>query len=553
MGYIRVPVETNPQVLAADIFAYIQTRQPTWTPSDGNLDVWIIRAIAEKAAENRTLASDVPDDIFASFGAKMVAYPPVDDVAASGNTTWLLTDTIGHTIPANTYVGIRDGNGDLQTFYTVADVIVAPGVNTTAVGEVVIRATEPGTVGNALNNPVELVTTYDWVTSVTLTGPTGGGVDAEDIDSYLNNLARHLQLLSTVPILPADFALAAMDADPGVYRAVAIDGYNPLHNLLTANEASFETSVAAYTGTNAALAQSATLSADGADSMRLTAASAADMSAELNVANAKAVTPGQTISAVGFFQSAVTTRAVKVGLKFYTAGNALIGAATYGATVNDPNGAWAEASVSAIAPATAAKVTVVAFVTAPANTEVHYVDKLQIRHGTGTDWVAGGTAETGNIRTITIAAVDANGNAVSGAIKTAIQNWINARREQNWVTRVIDPRYTQIDVTTTFKVLAGFDAPTVQADVAATISDYLNPSNWALDPNASSGDQKRTWVEQGTVYLNELIALVSNVSGVDRVVTLQQSIHGTAVSAQDVTIDNPAGLTTAGTIAATAV
>jgi hypothetical protein len=66
----------------------------------------------------------------------------------------------------------------------------------------------------------------EFVVSVTLTAQTSGGVDAETSTQYNDRLARRLRRLSTRPILPEDFASMALDIE-GVYRAVAIDGYNP--------------------------------------------------------------------------------------------------------------------------------------------------------------------------------------------------------------------------------------------------------------------------------------------------------------------------------------
>lgn len=552
MGYIRVPIETNPETLAQDIFAYIQTNAPDWTPNQGNLDVWIIRALVAKAAENRDLASDVPDSIFGWFGSSLMAIPPVDAASASGDTTWTLIDTLGHTIPSGTYVGIRNANGDLITFQTVLDVVVAPGDSVTASGEVIIQAVTPGIASNDLNAVPELIDVLDWVSSIALVSPTGGGVDAETNDDYLNRLSRKMQALSTVPILPPDFANAALDADPGVFRAVAIDLYNPLHNLLTANQASAETDASGWTNlSNAAVTSTSVTHDDGAKAVRLTSVAGGDMSAIDSTEIV--VLPGQEYTALASARSAVSARSCKVGIRFIDASHGTI-STNYGTPANDSTSAYVDYHYTAIAPANAAFAKVVIFVTATGGaTEVHDFDKMSLRHGAGTDWVAGGTPETGNARTITVAAVDIAGNAVSGGIKTAISNWITARREVNFIVHVIDPNYTEVDVAASFKLLSGFDSATVEGVVAATISSYLNSANWALDPTISGTDSAMTWVDADVVYYNELITLVSNVAGVDRVTDLTCNVHGSAPARIDVILNGPAALTTVGTITATAV
>jgi len=553
MGYIRVPVETNPETLTQEMFSYIQIQSPGWVPADGNLDVWIIRAVAAKAAENRSLASDVPDDIFGTMGASLFAIPPVDAVPASGNTTWVMADTLGHTIPAGTFVGIRNANGDLVSFYTVADVVVPVGASTTAVGQVLIQAVDPGVVSNALTGNVELISVLSWVSAISTTAPTSGGTDAESIGDYLDRLSRKLQGLSTVPILAPDFARAALEADPGVFRAVAIDNYNPYSNLLTANQASAETDASGWINvSNATVASSSAQAAAGTKSVSLTAIAAATMQAGLSPYTTMPITPGQTITGRADFRTAVTARQCRVYCTWYNSGGGVISYSN-GAFVTDSTSAWTTATVTAVAVAGAAYVGLLVEVASPGAGEVHYVDKMSLRHGSGTDWVAGGTPEYGNARMVTVAAVDANGNAVSSGVKTTIGTYLNARREQNFIVNVVDPRYTNIDVAASFKTATGYTAATVQTSVVAALTAYLSPANWGIDPTSSGSDQLRTWIEQPTVYYNELITLVSNVVGVDRVTDLTVNIHGNAATRADVAIDSPTGLTTAGTITATEV
>lgn len=550
MGYIRVPIETNPETLSQEIFDYIITQEPNWTPADGNLDTWIIRATAAKAAETRDLASDVPDSIFASFGSSLMAIPPIDAVAASGNTTWTLANTSGHTIPAGTFLGLRNSNGDLVTFLTLSDVIVAPGDSVTAAGEVQILAIDAGTDANGLSSIPELITVLDWVTSIAIVGTTGGGVDAETNDDYLNRLVRKLQGLSTVPILPIDFANAAKDADPGVFRSVAIDLYNPFHNFLTANEADAETDASGWANlANSAVATDSTQHLSGAKDIKLTSVASGDMNAIL--VTGKPVTVGQAYTAKCSARSAVSARSVKIGIRWIDGSSTTI-STVYGTPANDSTSAWTNYFVTAIAPPTAVTCKIILFVTATGGaSEVHFFDEMSLRHGSTTDWVAGGTAETGNIKTITEAAVDSLGAAVSGTIKTNINNYIQARRETNWINHVMDPNYTNIDVATTVVVLPNNDPAAVHDAVVAAITAYLDPSAWGQDPNLTGSDAATSWVDTTTLYYNELITLVSNVPGVNRVTALTCNVHGNTPGIIDVPLQQPAALTTVGTITCT--
>jgi len=230
MSYIRIPLETSSTQLTQDVFDYISTNAPDWAPAEGNLDVWIIRAVAQLASDNRNLASDVQDDIFRYFGASLVGVMPLDALSAQTNTTWTLNDSLGHTISAGTNVGVTDISGNVYPFQVLADIVVPNGQSATASGGVIIKAIQPGADSSGLGGAgavVQLIDVLDWVQTIVMTGPTVGGQDAEADTDYLNRLALHMQRLSMRPILPVDFATMALDADPTPQRAVCIDGFNP--------------------------------------------------------------------------------------------------------------------------------------------------------------------------------------------------------------------------------------------------------------------------------------------------------------------------------------
>jgi len=229
MTYIRSPIETSQAVLADQAYTYIMGRAPNWVPNDGNLDVWIIQAMTQLAAENRSIASDVQDDIFRWFGATLMGIQPGDAVEATGFTTWTMIDSLGHTIPEGTAVSIKNSFGDSIAFVTTAEITVPAGNAATASGEVPISALIAGAVGNGLGSAGEQITlidVLDWVQTVTITGTTSGGADAEDDPTYLSRLVLQIKKLSYRPILPADFSSLAQDVDPTIDRVVTIDGYN---------------------------------------------------------------------------------------------------------------------------------------------------------------------------------------------------------------------------------------------------------------------------------------------------------------------------------------
>lgn len=228
--YLDIPFESDPDALSQEAFDYLSTAIPNWTPAEGNLDVWLIRAIARVAGEVQEMASAVPTTIFRYAGNNLFGITPIDAVSATGATTWTMRDNAGYTIPDGTLVGVRLSGDVIIPFQTVGDVIVPNGSTVTSTGGVQISAVNPGADGSGLTGDMELIDSIGFVDSIVLESPgTTGGIDAETDDDYLNRLTLQLQLLAPRPIIPSDFSAMALDV-PGVHRALALDGYDPVTN-----------------------------------------------------------------------------------------------------------------------------------------------------------------------------------------------------------------------------------------------------------------------------------------------------------------------------------
>lgn len=225
MGYIEVPVETEPIDLAEDAFGYIEAQVPGWLPSPGNLEAWLVEALAQMAGELRDLAALVPDSIFEYYGESILGLPPYAATQATGSTTWVAIDSAGYTIDAGTLVAITPAaSTDAYAFEVVEEFTIAAGQTTAAAIE--IRALEAGAAASGITGGVEMLDPLDFIASVTLPTATSGGVDAEETDAYLDRLSDLMTLLAPRPILPQDFAVMAVKQVPGVARATAIDLYN---------------------------------------------------------------------------------------------------------------------------------------------------------------------------------------------------------------------------------------------------------------------------------------------------------------------------------------
>lgn len=209
-------------------FDYVQAKIPGWQPSEGQLDTMIIEAAGSEGADIATLTTEVPKTVFRYLGAVLFGIPPIDATSAVATSTWFLTDALGHTIPAGTQVGIADINGDLQPFEVLTDVVVPGGATQTAVGGVVLIASNAGILSSAIGSiggEVQLLDVFSWVDHITQATISIGGQDAESDDTYLGRLSLNLQTMSPRPILPNDFAILAQNV-AGVQRAAVLDGYN---------------------------------------------------------------------------------------------------------------------------------------------------------------------------------------------------------------------------------------------------------------------------------------------------------------------------------------
>lgn len=375
-GYITYALEQDTSTLAQAAYDYIQSQIPGWEPSPGNLDVLIIEALSQQAAELAEITATVPDSIFRYFGQSLLGIQPQDAVSASASATWVMTDTNGYTIPAGTVVDV-----DGVAFETVNSFSIASGSDTQTL--VAMSAVEPGVEANGLTGTASLVDPLAYVDSVTFTTVSSGGEDAETDDEYLSRLSSVLQTLAPRPIIPRDFALLAQQIE-GVERAVAIDLLDPI------------------------------------------------------------------------------------------------------------------------------------------------------------------TPDTSADRSVTVAAVDADGVPVNASIKTEIEEALEDAREVNFNVYVIDPELSPVDVSVDFTIVDGYDATDVEDAVEDALNSYLSPSTWGLP---QGGDQTG-WENTTTVRFYEVASVINSVPGVDYIDYLE--IDGNPYGSE-IVLSGYAPLPEPGTIVATAI
>lgn len=222
--YLDLPIEADAADLADNAFAYLAERVPGWEPADGNLETWLLEAVAQIASEVRTVAAQVPVAVFRYYGSEVAGVPPIEPAFATSTTTWTVNHALGDSIPAGTEIMARDATGGRVAFIITDDAVIA--VGETSVSDVPIVAAEAGAAANNLSAEATLVDALDTVETVVIDAATAGGDDGETDDEYLGRLVSELRLTTPRPILAADYAVLALRV-AGVGRATALDNYDP--------------------------------------------------------------------------------------------------------------------------------------------------------------------------------------------------------------------------------------------------------------------------------------------------------------------------------------
>ena len=127
-GYITLPVAVDPATILANAEAFLAANLPGYVARPGHLESWLLEAMAQMVAETAQVASIVPLSIFQYFGQSLLGLPAITGAPASMGSTWTLTDTVGHTIPAGTVVAYSLAGQSAVLFATQSAVTVpSPG------------------------------------------------------------------------------------------------------------------------------------------------------------------------------------------------------------------------------------------------------------------------------------------------------------------------------------------------------------------------------------------------------------------------------------------
>jgi hypothetical protein len=228
MAFITVPFTSNAETLADDAIDRLAARWIGWSPSDGDMEVIQIEALASMAQTAVEVAATVPDAIFRGFGTSILGVPYDTAQPAVGQATFTAIDTAGYTSDTTTVEIAIAGTG----FATDVPLIITPGTTTKTVN---ITALVPGAEGNGLSGAADLMSSFSWLVGATILPTTQGGEDAQSDADYLDTLRQRLVLQATTLVTGRDFELMALQVD-GVGRALAIVGTARAVTVAVAND-----------------------------------------------------------------------------------------------------------------------------------------------------------------------------------------------------------------------------------------------------------------------------------------------------------------------------
>lgn len=224
--FVDLPIELSPQAMLEEWAAEMEAQIEGWAPSLGEYEVILAQAIVYRLIVPLVqLAATVPATIFDAFGRQIVSVTKQEALRATVQSTWAVADDAGYTIRAGTQVDVLRTGDERFGFLVTDDVVIPPGSEATAEGEVTLEAVEPGTDANALTGAGVLIDALVYVDSVTLVGETTGGADEESAAAYLSRLAETMQTWIEGVVTARDVAIVSRNV-PGIGRATVIDNFN---------------------------------------------------------------------------------------------------------------------------------------------------------------------------------------------------------------------------------------------------------------------------------------------------------------------------------------
>lgn len=161
----------------------------------------------------------------------------------------------------------------------------------------------------------------------------------------------------------------------------------------------------------------------------------------------------------------------------------------------------------------------------------------------GPPWGAEPDGSTPVERCVTVAITSEEGTAPSAGLMHDVWELLDANREVNFLSYVVPPTYTTIDVQATVVPFPGYLPATVQEAAEDMLRTWLDPQTWGSE----TAGEVTSWATDDRVRIFEAVDFLNRAAGVHFVETVQLRVHGDAAwSDEDIPLDGIAPLPMAG-------
>jgi uncharacterized phage protein gp47/JayE len=216
--------DKDPQDIVDAALVTLQSRLPDWTPSETNLELALLEAMALEVAETIYSINRLPEVMTEVL---LTLYGVTRDPGAAPSVTveFTMADDAGYVIPLGTEISIPISDEENLSFFTNTALTIAEGDTD---GTVTATATENTISANGIDigTEAELVDAIEAVDAVVTTTEITGGIAPETTEDWLTRGIQRLQRLTDTLVIPEHFVQLALE-QPYVTRANAIDNYDP--------------------------------------------------------------------------------------------------------------------------------------------------------------------------------------------------------------------------------------------------------------------------------------------------------------------------------------
>lgn len=216
--------DKSPEDIMAAALSTLQSRVPDWVPTDTNIEVMLLEAMAIEVGEAVFTVNRIPQAmlraLLALYGVELDAgAPPTVDVE------FTMQDDDGYVIPAGTELVLDLGNDEALALFTNITLTIPA---TTTTGTVLASGVVNTNVANgiAIGTGLALVEAVIGVESAQTDSLVTGGRLPETIESWTRRGVQRLRRLVDTLVIPTHFIQASLE-EPGVFRANAVDNYDP--------------------------------------------------------------------------------------------------------------------------------------------------------------------------------------------------------------------------------------------------------------------------------------------------------------------------------------